>query len=104
MQELTIKSRVANFKLGKYEEFTETKVVASTKSQNNLIEEMKIKQNKDVFSVVAKDFYLTKKDIDNGVNAMVDNANIKEELKPAVKEHLYNVLKNGCLTPKEKQV
>lgn len=102
MKKLIIHTKVADFKQGKFIEETKTAVVASTKSENNLIDEMK-KEGVIVSEVIAKDFFLDKEKTLDGVNKVVDGLITDVETAKLVKAHLEKVLNGGCLFKPEKK-
>lgn len=98
MQKLTIHTKTADFKAGKYIDEIITAVVASTKSQNNYLDELKEK-GKVVASVVVKDFYLDKGKVLNAVKSLVNDLLINEtaETKDATTAHIMDSLNRHCI-------
>ena len=108
MQKLSISvnTPVAIIKDGKpvieYKRETVYAVVASTKSQNNLIEEMK-RQGQNVGTVKVEDLFLDKKATATAVAEMVENQLEKEseEVKKAVAYHILKALDGACVFYKD---
>lgn len=74
-------------------------VVASTKSQNNLIEEMK-EQGKNVGTVKVEEFFLDKQTTANAVAEMVAKQIKEEEIAKAVVSHIVKALDGACVFKK----
>lgn len=96
MQNLTIKAKRVNFETKTLEPVEIKKVVASTKSQNNFVEELK-KQDLIINEIIVKDFYLDKSKTLQAVNDFIDSQYQDKELAKSVKEHFAKVLEIGCL-------
>lgn len=78
---------------------TVSAVVASTKSQNNLIEEMK-EQGKNVGTVKVEEFFLDKQATANAVAEMVAKQIKEEEIARAVVSHIVKALDGACVFKK----
>lgn len=74
-------------------------VVASTKSQNNLIEEMK-EEGKNVGTVKVEEFFLEKQAIATAVAEMVAKQIKEEEIAKAVVSHIIKTLDGACVFKK----
>ena len=96
MKVLNITTSKANFATGKFERTNSTAVVASTKSENNLLEELR----KDIdanITYTVKDLFLDKSKVLDGVNNLVDEQIKDVDIAKAVKEHIAKVLDGGCI-------
>lgn len=98
MQKLTITTKTADFKAGKFIDETITAVVASTKSQNNLLEEL-AKAGKIVGTTTVKDFYLDKEKVKTVIENTVNEQLAKEtdETKKATVAHIMDSLNRHCI-------
>ena len=74
-------------------------VVASTKSQNNLIEEMK-EQGKNVGTVKVEEIFLDKQATATAVAEMVAKQIKEEEIAKAVVSHIVKALDGACVFKK----
>ena len=90
MQKLKIHIKKADFNLGKYVEEDINKVVASTKSQNNFVEELQ-SNGHCVISVTANDIFL-----DRAKTVEVFKAMIKEQCKEESEETINGILELCC--------
>lgn len=99
MQKLKINVKTADFKAGKFIDETKTAVVASTKSQNNLVEEMK-EQGYLVGKIVVEDLFLDKQATANAVAEMVAKQIKEEEIAKAVVSHIVKALDGACVFKK----
>ena len=96
MKKLIIKTKQADFKQGKFIDNEIVEVVASTKSENNLLDEMK-KQGTIIAEVIEKDLFLNKNGLLEIVRAYVDSEIKEEDLAIKVYEHIAKVLDGGCI-------
>ena len=103
---ISINTPVAIMKDGKpaieYKRETVSAVVASTKSQNNLIEEMK-EQGKNIGTVKVEEFFLDKQETAKSITDMVEKqlAKESEEVKKAVVSHILKALDGACVFYKD---
>lgn len=95
MKVLNIKAKKANFETKQYETTDIIAVVASTKSENNLTDELK--QQYDSVFYTAKDLFLDKEKTTNAILATVKEQIKDEQIQKQVVEHIKNVLEIGCL-------
>ena len=108
MQKLTItvNTPVAIMKDGKpaieFKRENVLAVVASTKSQNNLIEEMK-EQGQNVGTVKVQEFFLDKESTKLAITEMVTKQLEKEDekIQKAVTSHILKALDSACVFYKE---
>lgn len=94
MQEITVITKKVDFEKKQLVKEEIKTVVASTKSQNNFIDELK-KKDFIINEIKVKEFYIDRQGLLKAVNDYIDT--LKLEQGQAVKEHIANVLKNGCL-------
>ena len=95
MKVLYIKAKKANFETKQYETTELVKVVASTKSENNLTDDLK--QEFDSVLYTAKDLFLDKEKTTNAILTTVKEQIKDEQIQKQVIEHIKNVLEIGCL-------
>lgn len=74
-------------------------IVASTKSQNNLIDEMK-EQGKNVGTVKVEEIFLDKQATATAVAEMVSKQIKEEEIAKAVCSHIVKALDGACVFKK----
>lgn len=102
MKKVVIKTKKADFKQGKFIDESVTVVVASTKSQNNVVEEL-VKSGVIVTEQIEKDIYLDKQKTLDAVNKSIDEQISDIETAECVKKHVASVLNIGCLFVKPKK-
>ena len=98
MQKLSIKTKTADFKAGKYVDENLTAVVASTKSQNNLLDDLR-KSGKVITEVVVKDFFLDKEKVANVISQMCVELlpQESEAIQKATFAHIMDSLNKHCI-------
>ena len=98
MQKLTIKTKTADFKQGKYVDETLTAVVASTKSQNNLLDDLR-KSGKVVTETAVKDFFFDKEKVAAVISKMCIDLlpNESEAIQKATYAHIMESLNKHCI-------
>lgn len=74
-------------------------LVASTKSFNNLIDDLKA-ENKTPSRVAREEFFLDKVAAENAIVAMVENLVEDVEYRPLVVTHIMNALNGACVFKK----
>ena len=98
MKKVIFNTKTADFKQGKFIDEKIIAVVASTKSENNLADEIK-KSGKIIASEISTDLFIDKAKFMKAI----DEINLADMLPSGcdcvsqVREHIKNVLKNGCL-------
>lgn len=98
MQIITIKTKVADFKAGKYVDQTHIAVVASTKSANNAKDEIQ-KTGATVVDVVTKDIFLDKEKTRNALKNVIEEQykELPEPIKTEMLRHVMNSLDTHCV-------
>ena len=98
MQKLTIKTKTADFKQGKFVDEELTAVVASTKSQNKLVEELQ-QSGKVVTDITVKDFFLDKNAVATVVSKMCVDLLPNEggAIQKATYAHIMESLDKHCI-------
>ena len=82
-----------------YKTETANYLVASTKSFNNLMDDLKA-ENKTPSSAERADLFLDKVETKKAVTAMVENLVKDTEYKPLVVEHIMTALDGACVFKK----
>lgn len=101
--ELKFRTPIAEMENGKpvvkFIEKKEVHIVASTKSQNNLIDEMK-REGKFANETKVVDLFLDKVNTEKAVAAFVDTINESDEVKSMVVSHIMKALDSACVFKK----
>ena len=104
MQKLKVHIKKADFNLGKYVEEDIIKVVASTKSQNNFVEELQ-SNGHCVISVTAKDIFLDRAKTVESFKTMVEEQfeEESEETKNGIVELCCKAFETLCIFDKSRK-
>lgn len=105
MQKVVVKFRVpvAVMENGKpvvkFDESEQTHLTASTKSTNNLIDDMK-REGIVASDVIVKDFFLNKEETRNAITDLVTRISPEHELDESIVKHIMKALDGACVFKK----
>ena len=99
MQKLSINIKEVDFEQKKFVDKVETAIVASTKSQNNLIDEMK-EQGKIVASVKVEEIFLDKAKTRQAVADFVSTQVNDKAVADSIISHIVKALDGACVFKK----
>ena len=99
MQKLSINIKEVDFEQKKFVDKVETAIVASTKSQNNLIDEMK-EQGKIVASVKVEEIFLDKGKTRQAVADFVLTQINDKAVAESIISHIVKALDGACVFKK----
>lgn len=77
-------------------------LVASTKSQNNLVEELQ-EQGVIVGKQIAKDWFIDKSIAEKYATEIAQNSGIEEEYQVLLKDAIIKAFRTACITALEKE-
>lgn len=108
MKKLEITLKEATAVMGKdnkpvvmFNDVTNKYLVASTKSQNNLVEELQ-ESGKIVGKQVAKDWFIDKKVADKYATEIAENSGLEDAYKPLLKDAIIKAFRTACITAMDK--
>ena len=96
MKLLEINERVVNFEQKKMEDIKTLSVVASTKTENSLIEDLR-NQGKMIVNYKTKDLFLDKAKTEENIFSFVATQIDNKEIAEMVAKHCIEMLDRGCV-------
>lgn len=96
MQKVVISTKTADFKAGKYIDEKITAVVASTKSQNILLDELR-SQGKVVSGVVVADLFVDDNKTTQALRKTFEEQGYTGEVLEALVKHAHKALNGACM-------